>query len=234
MAIENNESNEAQSNDQAGQDVDSLYNSIMSPEKEPQEPLEGNQEPDNKAEPNESVNTDQGTADVDKFILKHKDFENGEREFTREKAIEYAQKGFDYELKMHQLKQEREAWANEKKNFEGERETFTKDREYWSNVDQYMKDNPGFAQVVQQEFAKIQGEQANVPMTPEVQTLHNQIAALQERLDAQDNATQEKSQKVAEEKFVKSTVDYKREHSDFDWEGKDEFGQSLQSHDPGG
>ena len=228
MTTENTETQSVQSNDQAGQDVDALYNSIMEPSPEPPEPVEGNQESSNTEPSAEPVNTEQGTTDGDMFTLKHKDFENGERQFSRDKVMEYAQKGFDYELKMHNFKKDRASWDEERQTFEAERETFTKDREYWTKVDQYMKDNPGFAETVQTEFAKIQGQEFSAPLTPREQAMQQEIESLKSRFDAQDNASQERSQRQAEESFIKSTVDYKKQHADFDWETKDEFGQSLQ------
>jgi hypothetical protein len=216
-----------QSTSENGQDVDALYDSIMKPEVEPTAPTEGLNGEDK--EPNGAVeNEATPTTDEEFFVLKHKDFENGERKFTRDKVAEYAQKGFDYELKMHQLKKERQAYEDLKKEFDTTKESFAKDREYWNNVDQYMKDNPGFADVVQQEFSKIQGQNVNVPMSPEVQTLRETVQQLQDRLNAQDNEAKETSQKRAEENFIKSTMAYKKENADFDWDSKNEFGQTLQ------
>lgn len=228
MDVETTENQSVQSNEQTGQDVDALYNSVMEPTAEPPEPVEGNQESNSEESNTESVKTDQGTTNDDMFTLKHKDFENGERQFSRDKVLEYAQKGFDYELKMHNFKKDRSSFDEEKQTFESERETFTRDREYWSKVDQYMKDNPGFAEVVQQEFAKIQGQEVSAPLSPREQAMQQEIESLKARFDAQDTATQERSQKQAEEKFVKSTVEYKKKHSDFDWDSKDEFGHTLQ------
>eukprot|EP00918_Siedleckia_nematoides_P092973 GHVU01204062.1.p2 GENE.GHVU01204062.1~~GHVU01204062.1.p2 ORF type:complete len:315 (+),score=65.04 GHVU01204062.1:1373-2317(+) len=227
MATSEQNETVVQSTEDTGVDVDALYNSIMEPDVEPQAPKEGLDDAKDEEVSEEAVKSTEENTD-DYFVLKHKDFEEGERKFPRDKVTEYAQKGFDYELKMHQLKQERQSYEDLKSEFETSKESFDKDREYWNNVDEYMKNNPKFAEVVQQEFSRVQGQQVNAPESPEVAALRQTVNQLQERLNAQDTTTQEKSQKLAEENFVKSTMDYKKVNEDFDWETKDEFGQTLQ------
>ena len=91
-----------------------------------------------------------------------------------------------------------------------------------------MAENPGFAETVRQAWDSRLGQQSPATMSPEYQALQDTIQQLQDRLNAQDTERQEHSQKQAEESLVKSKLDYKKEHPDFDWHAKDEFGQTLQ------
>jgi hypothetical protein len=225
------EPTENNASEQTSEDVDALYDSIMNPDVEPEAPTEGEAKSDDKPVEETGVNeqpAEDGSA-LDKFILKHKEFENGEREFSRDKVTEYAQKGFDYELKMHQLKQERQQYQEELEALESQRTEFEEKREYWEKIDQYMEENPTFAETVKQAWEQQQGNAySSATMSPEFQALQSTIQDLRERLDAKDNESRARSQKTAEESLIKSKASYREKHSDFDWESKDELGMSLQ------
>jgi hypothetical protein len=212
---------------QTSEDVEALYNSVMEPNVEPSEPTEGESE-QNSEEPSEAGVNEQAESVEELFTLKHKDFEDGERQFSRDKVTEYAQKGFDYELKMHQLKSERAAFEEKMHELEDSQKKFSEKKEYWESIDKYMMENPEFAETVKQAWDNRLGEQSQTRMSPEYQTLQDTIQQLQERLNAQDTERQEHSQKKAEESLVQAKVDYKKDHPDFDWDAKDEFGQTLQ------
>jgi hypothetical protein len=212
---------------QTSEDADALYNSVMAPDVETQERTESEPEPKGEEPSEAGVNEPTETAE-DLFTLKHKDFEEGERQFSRDKVTEYAQKGFDYELKMHQLKTERAAFDEKMQELEDGQKKFSEKREYWESIDKYMEENPGFADTVRQAWDNRLGERNQATMSPEYQALQSTIEKLQDRLNAQDTERQEHSHKQAEESLVKSKVDYKKDHPDFDWDAKDEFGQTLQ------
>lgn len=225
---DDNVSNEPSENPvpQTSEEVEVLYDSIMKPEVETQEPTEGSNESDGE-KPTETVVNEQTASDGD-FTLKHKDFENGERQFSRDKVTEYAQKGFDYELKMHELKNERAEFEEKIAELEKSQEEFSEKREYWTNIDKYMEENPAFAETVRQAWDNRLGQQNQALHTPEYQALQDTVKELKERLNAQDTEKQEASQAQAEKSLDKSKIDYKNSHPDFDWETKDEFGQTLQ------
>lgn len=212
---------------QTSEEADALYNSVMSPEVEPPEPTETDSQQDDQEQSEPGVNEQPGNTD-DLFVLKHKDFENGERQFSRDKVTEYAQKGFDYELKMHSLKSERAAFDERLQEFEKSQKEFSEKREYWETIDKYMTENPAFAETVRQAWEARQGQQSQVTMDPQYRALQSTIEALQNRLDSEDKEKREISQKQAEESLVKSKTDYRKDHPDFDWETKDEFGETLQ------
>ena len=223
----NEQSNESNPVPETLDEANALFDSVMKPDVEPQEPTESEPTEDNSEPRENQVSEGSEPSDDASFILKHKEFENGEREFSRDKVTEYAQKGFDYELKMHRLKQERQEFEEKMADLESKQSEFSKKREYWENIDKYMEENPGFAETVRSAWDQRQGQNpAN--SSPEYQALQSTIDSLRERLDAQDRDKQERSEKRAQESFVKSTVDYKEKNSDFDWETKDEFGDSLQ------
>ena len=207
------------------EDIDALYDSIMGPSVETDEPTEGKIVEPN-ADDKVDVKSDAKITD-DLMTLKHKDFENGEKQFPREKVTEYAQKGFDYELKMHDLKSERKIFEELKSELDSEQKSFTEEKEYWSGIDNYMKDNPGFQQIVQNEWAKVQNN-PSLATSPEVSELQNTVKQLQDRLDGKDSESMETRTREVERNFVKSTADYKEKNSDFDWSTADEFGNTLQ------
>jgi len=207
------------------EDIDALYDSIMGPSVETDEPTEGKIVEPN-ADDKVDVKSDAKITD-DLMTLKHKDFENGEKQFPREKVTEYAQKGFDYELKMYDLKSERKIFEELKSEFDSEQESFTEEKEYWSGIDNYMKDNPGFQQIVQNEWAKVQNN-PSLATSPEVSELQNTVKQLQDRLDGKDSESMETRTREVERNFVKSIADYKEKNSDFDWSTADEFGNTLQ------
>ena len=207
------------------EDIDALYDSIMGPSVETDEPTEGKIVEPN-ADDKVDVKSDAKITD-DLMTLKHKDFENGEKQFPREKVTEYAQKGFDYELKMHDLKSERKIFEELKSELDSEQKSFTEEKEYWSGIDNYMKDNPGFQQIVQNEWAKVQNN-PSLATSPEVSELQNTVKQLQDRLDGKDSESMETRTREVERNFVKSIADYKEKNSDFDWSTADEFGNTLQ------
>jgi len=207
------------------EDIDALYDSIMGPSVETDEPTEGKIVEPN-ADDKVDVKSDAKITD-DLMTLKHKDFENGEKQFPREKVTEYAQKGFDYELKMHDLKSERKIFEELKSELDSEQKSFTEEKEYWSGIDNYMKDNPGFQQIVKNEWAKVQNN-PSLATSPEVSELQNTVKQLQDRLDGKDSESMETRTREVERNFVKSTADYKEKNSDFDWSTADEFGNTLQ------
>jgi len=227
MSDVNEQSSESNPIPETLDEANALFDSVMKPGVETSEPTEGETTEENSEPSENQVSKDSESQDDLSFILKHKDFEDGERAFSRDKVTEYAQKGFDYELKMHRLKTERQEFDEKMTDLESKQSDFSKKREYWENIDKYMEENPDFAETVRNAWDQKRGQNTD-NMSPEYQALQSTIDSLRDRLDAQDKDKQDISEKVAQESFVKSTAEYKDKNNDFDWETKDEFGDSLQ------
>lgn len=214
-----------QSEPSTSEDYDALYDQVMGVSEETAEPSQAT-ESENTEGGDPGVNSEAKNTD-NLFTLKHQAFENGERQFDKEKVTEYAQKGFDYETKMREIKAQKSEFEEQKKAYEEQFETFKQEREYWSEIDQYMSDNPRFAQIVQEQWAREKGSNYTPP-SPEVQALNKTIEELKGRLDSQDKERMERSTQRAQESLEKSIAGYKESKNFLDWESKDEFGNSLQ------
>jgi hypothetical protein len=227
MGDENTNTDSMQSSENAEVDYDQLYDQVMGKSEETLD-SSGGTDPGGDAGGGDPVNSGQGNIESGEFVLKHPSFEEGQRGFSRDKAIDYAQKGFDYEHKMHQFKTERSTWEEEKQNFEKERESFTEKNSYYQKIDEYMEANPRFREIVQEQWAKEQGENYTPP-NPEMESLKSTIQSLQDRLDGKDADAQIAAENKAKEGLEKSISEYKDKHAFLDWKAKDEFGKDLQS-----
>lgn len=134
----------------------------------------------------------------------------------------YAHKGYDYEQKMHQLKVDRKLkekeWAD--------RETQFKELEQINN---YVKENPAFEQLIQREWAKIQaGGQIEVAPEDRVHVLEARLNQVLDKLENQGRDLEARRIAEIEAKQEMAIDSYKESHSDFDWKKKDENGATLE------
>lgn len=214
-----------QSDTPTGEDFEALYDSIMQPEVETSAPTESEQKESGAAPESQAVKKEDVASG--EFLLKHPSLGDEGRHFDRDKTIDYAQKGFDYEVKMKDLKSERKSVDEDRRAFEEERTEWTKQHEEWTEIDRYMKENPRFEQIVREQWAREQGSTYEPP-NPQVQALQDQVKSLMARLDAKDTETREVQTKQATENLQKTVAAYKESNAELDWEGKDEFGKTLE------
>ena len=201
-------------------DVDQIINDSMAPEPSREVSSEGD-----FVSEKENPTSDESQASSD-YVIKH----NG-KEFNLDdgKYKMYAQKGFDYEQKMHQLRVDRKLWDQE-------RQTQESGVEELRTINDYAKKNPEFERLLKREWARIQGggaaqlesdatrvDTSNLP--PAVQ---QQMNAILERLDSQDQSLKQRSIAEKEATIETSIEKYKDSYGDFDWQTKDEFGQTLE------
>lgn len=202
-----------------------LYDSIMSPEVETLVPTAGNDE-NTEVPESEGVKSEDQNSEGE-FVLKHPNFENGERSFTKDKVLDYAQKGFDYEAKMNQYKTETKEFESKRTELETREKQLEEKYEYWSKIDQYMSENPRFAELVQRAWAQEQN-QTYTPPNPEVEALKEKLSHMEQALAERDQQEKEKATQKLSENLDKSIADYKERYSSLDWKTKDEFGKDLQ------
>ena len=159
------------------------------------------------------------------FTLKYKGEDIGMQD---DKFKMYAQKGYDYEQKMHQLRVDRKMWNQEK-----ERENSQYDE--LKQINEYTKSNPEFERLIKREWARIQGggspseqlqQQAGTQnLSPQIQA---QMNSMIERLDRQDQDLRSR-QTAEKEASIEGAIDsYKEKYEHFDWNTKDDFGQTLE------
>jgi len=171
--------------------------------------------------------TDQSTTTTPgDFTLKHKRFENGERNFTKDQYNGYAQKGLDYELKMHEIKGERKDLETKKTEIETKQKELADSYGEYQKIDQYVRDNPDFQALITREWAKIQGQQT--ALSPHEQKMQDTITALENRINERDKAERDGTESRATESLINSIQSFKEKNASFDWEAKNEFDKTLQ------
>lgn len=199
-------------------DVDALIAEIGSPEAAPEAPSEGTIS-DAQAETPEDKAADAETPADSAFSLTYKGKELG---LTEDRYKAYAQKGKDYETKMHDFRVER-------KLFEAERDKHKESHANIIEINDYTEANPAFQKLIQDQWALIQSGQTP-PMEPqtEVQVLKHQMAQLMETMGSQKEGIE--ARRVAELEATQEGAisKYREEHSSMDWETKDDDGQTLE------
>jgi hypothetical protein len=134
-----------------------------------------------------------------------------------------AQKGYSYEQDRHQLKVDRKLWERERDKEMGSLEELRQ-------INEYAKTNPQFQALIQREWANIQGGgQIQQDSTQQQQMGHNpQIDAILQRLNAQDEDLRIRGEAEKEAKLESAIETYKETYGSFDWETKDDLGQTLE------
>lgn len=202
--------------------VDQILSDSMTPEP-PREVSSESQENTQVDQPDSEPSTE---ASSEGFVIKH----NG-KEYSLEddKFKMYAQKGFDYEQKMHQLRVDKKLWEQERKTQESGVEELRK-------INDYAKQNPEFERMLKREWARIQGggqvqpesDATRIDTSQLPPAIQHQMNAILERLDSQDLALKQRTSAEKEAKIEGAIEQYKNNYQDFDWKTKDEFGQTLE------
>lgn len=167
-----------------------------------------------------SETADQSTSGSDSGrTLKYK---GEELSMDDDKYRNFAQKGYDYEQKMHQFRVDgklREQEFAEKAAQYSELEA----------INNYAKENPAFEKLIQEQWALVQsGQQPQVSPQNQMEVLQSQVNQLMGKLESQESAME--SKRVAEmEATQEGAIEkYKSDHGDLDWEQKDDLGLSLE------
>lgn len=186
---------------------------------EPTAPLSAPNENDIAADSNSKHSEPHVEQVGDKFVLNYK---GKEIELDAEKAKSYAQKGYDYEKKMHDFKVQ-------KKLFEQELEQQKAQYQELAEINEFAKQNPAFEQLIQREWAKIQsGQEINVAPEDKVTLLESRLNQVLDKLESQEKQLTLRQQAEIEAAQETAIESYKSKYSDFDWDSKDENGATLE------
>jgi len=199
-------------------DVDALIAEIGSPDAAPEAPGEGTIS-DAQAETAEGAAADKADSTEAGRTLSYK---GKELSLDDDKYKAYAQKGYDYEKKMHDFRVERKLFEREKSE---SKDKYSELKE----INDYAEANPQFQKLIQDQWALIQsGQGQQMEPQTEVQVLKHQMAQLMETMSSQKENME--ARRVAEmEATQEGTIaKYREEHSSMDWESKDDEGQTLE------
>jgi hypothetical protein len=204
--------------------VDQILADAATPESSPEANAEGSLS--EKSEPTlENAEVVETTEDAP-FTLKYKGKDIGLQD---EKFKMYAQKGYDYEQKMHQLRVDRKLWDQQKQKENSQYDEL-------KQINEYTKNNPEFERLIKREWARIQGGgspteqlQAQPGQTQHLPPAQQaQLNSILERLDRQDASLRDRQRAEKEASIEGAIESYKEKYSDFDWGTKDELGQTLE------
>jgi hypothetical protein len=200
--------------------VDALVQEAMTPEPAPEAATEGIVNDAQAEAPSEETSSNV-TPEEGSRVLKYK---GEEISLDDDRYKNYAQKGYDYEQKMHQMRVDQ-------KLFEQERESWTKKNSEIEQINEYAKANPQFEQLIQQEWAKVQNGQAREmdPQT-EIQVMQSQLRTLMEQNKSITEAAE--TRRIAEMEATQegAIAKFKEEHAYLDWSTKDDQGLTLEDH----
>jgi hypothetical protein len=155
----------------------------------------------------------------DDFVLKHK---GKEIKLDPEKARNYAQKGYDYEKKMHDFRVQKKLYDQE---IEQQKSKYGE----LAEINEFAKQNPAFEQLIQREWAKVQsGQQIEVAPEDKVTLLESRLNQVLEKLETQETQLSRRQEAEMEAAQETSIDKYKSNYADFDWESKDDNGSMLE------
>lgn len=196
--------------------VDQIMSEAYEPEAPLSAPTEQEAQADSATESPEPVVEQTG---ANEFVLKHK---GKEIKLDPDKARNYAQKGYDYEKKMHDFRVEKKLYQQEiekQKSMYGE----------LAEINEFAKQNPAFEQLIQREWQKVQsGQQLEVAPEDKVSFLESRLNQVLEKLESQESQLTQRQQAEMEAAQETGIEKYKESYSDFDWESKDENGATLE------
>lgn len=227
-------------------DVDALYDQVMSEQPSGWEPESNSDE--TLAEPGEGANTpeaENNSGEVQEYSQEFIEqlkaanipikWGDSEKVLPGEKVIQYAQQGYDYNVKNRQLKHEREQLEEQRQQWDLEQREWQQKVEEYSRYDEFLKNNPQVFQEIQERYNQYQsGQDPNAmftmpnQMSPMVQQLQDQVKQLQERLAGEDAEKLKQIESQKEAKLDESISQYKDRYSSFDWDKTDEFGYNLE------
>lgn len=160
---------------------------------------------------------------------------NEKVQLPKDKVIEYAQKGFETEVKMRNFQRELQSFQNQKAEFE-------KNYGVIREIENYAKQNPGWMQHVQESWNKLQkgdfgnelerGQEQGInnefQNNPIINSLKKELSEIKGYLDQQKQFEQEWKTRETEQKLNETIDKVKSTYKDFDWNSKDEFGENLE------
>jgi hypothetical protein len=147
------------------------------------------------------------------------------------KAKAYAQKGFDYETKMHNLRVEKQMFDRERQKQE---ESYKELKE----INDFAKQNPEWERFLHEQWSSRQNQQAyqgnpayqgSNPEMSKVAFLENQLNNVMRQLDSQREDMTARQTAELDSKIQGEIDNYKEQYSDFDWASEDEIGLTLES-----
>lgn len=199
--------------------VDALVSEAMAPQSSPEVNTEGAIPEPAETGAQEALTPEGGGEPQGERVLTYK---GKELNMDDDRFKAYAQKGYDYESKMHQQRVDR-------KLFDQEREKFQSEMGQLQEINEYAKANPQFEALIQREWQKVQAGQGE-PLDPlsEVQVLQHQLRTLQDQVAGQTEANENRRIAELEAGQETSIATYKDEHADLDWAAKDAEGNTLE------
>jgi len=191
----------------------------------PEAPLEANQEGHIADSLSPEGTTNDGLSSKDEgqdtspwsINYKGKDIPLDEKKYR-----DYAQKGYRFEDKMHQLRVDRKLFDQERAKREAEYKEL-------QEINSYAKENPAFEQLIQREWAKIQaGGQLEVAPEDRIHILEARLSQVLDRLDSQGKDIEARRIAEMEAKQEGAIESYKDKYSSYDWVSKDDKGMTLE------
>jgi hypothetical protein len=204
--------------------VDSLIEGSFAPEPPMAAPNEGTQ--GSASDQNQVLTDEKGN----QWVINH---EGKEIPLDEHKFKMYAQKGYNYEGKMHQLRVDRNLHQKESESFSEQRKSWEAETAEMRQIQEFAKQNPQWVETVRQAWVNAQqgGQQQGQSQNPwvnQIGQLQNTVNQLVQRISDQDKQTQMRS--VAEKEATLDTqiAKYKDENPSFDWNTADEMGMNLE------
>jgi hypothetical protein len=206
---------------------DSFVESALSEISDAKAPMESTSEADLQSNAKEA---DTPSEVMEAFLKLDRD--GKEIGLDQAKAKAYAQKGFDYETKMHNLRVERQLFDKER---DKNQESFKELKE----INDYAKQNPEWERFLHEQWSAKQQEQAqqgnpayqqqySSPEAQQVAVLQNQLNDVLKRLDGQTEEMRDRKAAELDSRLQGEIDSYKEQYSDFDWATQDELGLSLE------
>lgn len=208
-------------------EIDALVQEVYAPDASREAPNEGvidGPEPsindmDQKEDGDSSTENSNGSNTTDGTKIKYK---GKEIDVNHPKYVDFAQKGYDYEQKMHQFRID----SKLKEQEYSQKAAALKELE---EINEYAKTNPAFEQLIQREWAKVQaGEEIQVDPQDKVQLIEAKLNQLMDKLGSQEQ--QLEARRIAELEATQegAIAKYKEDHTDFDWNKEDDEGLTLE------
>jgi hypothetical protein len=232
-------------------DVDAIYDQVMQSNSNAGWDESSQSEEATETTPGEGANASEDestegtmaepTGEVNEFLEQFKaakvpiKWGGEEKLFDGEKVIQYAQQGYDYNVKNRELKQQRQSFDDQKAEWESEQTEWKGKVEEYSKYDEFLKNNPQVFQEIQNRYNQHQsGQDPNAifqmpgQMNPMVQDLQAQVQSLQDRLAQEDQVKAQQMEAQKEAKLDDTISGYKEKYSSFDRGKQDEFGYNLE------